>query len=125
MSSKLLEPFSDMNVHIADKSVQTLMECENQYAKLVREYKNEIDFIQQKLEQLRKEEVDFYSKELHKIEKIMIEDEVDEKARKIWLADLQNSMKQSFNMSRNLLNDFAIKDLNEFRKKAEELIKGA
>ena len=68
--------------------------------------------------------MDFYENKVHEIEKTLIEDEVDENARKLWIADLQNSMNQSFQMSRNLLNDFAIRDLNKFRSKAEQLIKG-
>lgn len=121
--SSLLDPFKDTNVEKVDESVQSLIECENQYCKLLREYQPEIDFILQKMQKLREEEIAF-NERIHEIEQTMIGDDVDERARKVWIADLQNSMKLSFKMSQNLINDFYIRKLDEFRSKAESLIKG-
>lgn len=121
--SSLLDPFKDTNLEKVDESVQSLIECENQYCKLLREYQPEIDFILQKMQKLREEELAF-SERIQKIEQVMISDDVDEKARKVWIKDLHNSMKLSFKMSQSLINDFYIRKLDEFRSKAESLIKG-
>lgn len=121
--SSLWTSFKDTNIEKLDDSVQNLMECENQYCKLLREYEPEIDFILQKMKELREEELQFYGK-IHEIEKTMVNDDVDESARKMWLADLQNSMNLSFKMSNNLIKDFYVKKLDEFKTRAEKLIKG-
>lgn len=121
--SSLLDPFKDTNLEKVDESVQSLIECENQYCKLLREYQPEIDFILQKMQKLREEELAF-SERIQKIEQVMISDDVDEKARRVWITDLHNSMKLSFKMSQSLINDFYIRKLDEFRSKAESLIKG-
>lgn len=124
MSNKLFDQFQDVNVEKIGGSVQTLMECQVQYCKLVREYKEEKKFIERELEKLCQEKKEFDEKNFHEIRQTLIEDEVDENTRKRWMEDFQNSMNQSFRMSGKLLNDFAIKDWDEFRTKAEELIKG-
>ena len=121
--SSLFDPFKDINVEKVDESVQNLIECENQYCKLLREYQPEIDFILKKIVEIREEEVKFYER-IHEIEQVMIDDEVDEEARKKWIADLQNSMKLIFRMSNSLINDFYIRKLDEFKSKAESLMKG-
>lgn len=121
--SSLLDPFKDINVEKVDESVQSLIECENQYCKLLREYQPEIDFILSKLVELREEELAF-NERIHEIEQVLIKDDVDETARKKWIADLQNSMKLSFMMSNNLVRDFYVRKLDEFKSKAESLIKG-
>lgn len=121
--SGLWEPFKDTNVEKVDESVQSLIECEKGYCELLREYQPEIEFILKKMEQLRKEELEF-NERIHDIEQVMINDEVDENARKMWIADLQNSMKLSFKMSNSLINDFYIRKFDEFKSKAESLITG-
>lgn len=119
--SSLFDQFKDINVEKVDESVQSLLECENQYCKLLREYQPEIDFILRTLSELREEEIRF-SERIHEIEQVMIDDEVDEIARKKWIAELQNSMKLSFKMSNELVSDFYVRKLDEFKSKAESLI---
>lgn len=117
------DPFKDINVEKVDKSVEKLLECENQYCKLIREYKPEIGFMLNKLNELRDEEMNF-NERIQEIEKVMKDDDVDENTRKKWMEDLKNSMKASFRMSYDLIHDFYLRQLDEFKSKAEELIKG-
>ena len=122
--NSLLDPFEDINIENVPDSVQAFIECENQYMKLLREYQPDIQFILNELNKLRQEEIAFNEEKLHEIEQVLINNQVDEIARKKWIADLQNSMKLSFKMSYNLIKDFYVSKLDEFKEKAEEIIKG-
>lgn len=124
MGNPLFEVFNEYQVDSVHENVQSLMKCQHEYMKLIKEYKEEIEFINQKIRDLRKEEVEFYEKKLHEVEQIMRDDEVDEQIRKAWMNDLENSMKISFEMSHRLLNDFYILGLDEFNSKADALIQG-
>lgn len=105
-------------------TLRELFESQKKYAALVREYKPEIEYIQGCLKDLREEEKAFYEKELPEILEILKKEDVNEASRKEWMEKLQDSMAKSYKMSEDLLNDLAIKQVDEFRRAAEEIIRG-
>ena len=124
MGSELFRRFENNDVINKDVSLDTLYEYQKQYMKLVREYKNEIEFINNQLKELREEQEKFYSTDILKISDVLDNDKVDEEAKKMWLRELQASMSRSFKMSERLLNDFAVKSIDEFRTNADKIIRG-
>lgn len=105
-------------------TLNELFESQKKYASLVREYKPEIEYVQNCLKDLREEEKLFYEKELPEILNILKDADVNEESRKEWLAKLRDSMAKSFNMSKSLLDDLVIKQMDEFKRAAEEILRG-
>lgn len=112
------------NLNSANHTLNELYECQNKYVQLVREYQPEINYIEQCLKELREEKKSFYEKELPEILNILGSDGVKEENREIWVEELRDSMERSFHMSQNLLQDLAIKQIDEFRRDAEKILRG-
>lgn len=116
--------FDDGNPGKKDPSIHVLFEYEKHYMELVREYSNEIKFIADMLAALRTEQTEFYEKTLPKISRSMTEDQsVDDGMKKIWLNRLSQNLDRSFLISEKLINDYATKSVDEFKKAVDEKLK--
>lgn len=90
---------------------------------MVRKYSNEIEFIENMLSQFRKEQQTFYDQVLPKVlEKMQNDEGIDDETKKIWLRRLSDNMERSFNLSENLINEYATKSLDEFKQAVNERI---
>jgi predicted RNase H-like nuclease (RuvC/YqgF family) len=118
------DEFNDISQNKKDPTIQTLYEYEKHYMEMLKKYKNEIDFIQEKLHDNRREREEFYSKILPDISDKLSKDEgIDDKMKQNWLNRLTENIERSFEFSENLINDYAIKNLNEFKKEVDEKLR--
>lgn len=114
--------FSEVPVEKQDESLQSLFLYEKQYMELVSLHKTEIDFLEGKLQDLRAEQKDFFEEKIPEISKKLDDEGIDKETKNEWLKHLEDTMQKSFEFSTNLLNSFAIMQIEEFKKKAEKLI---
>ena len=119
----LFEAFETASVDNKNQTIVDLFECQKAYAQLIREYKEEFEYVQNSLKGLREERRNFYKLELPKIKEVLETDIVQPEAQKIWVEELQKDMERSFLMSERLLNDLAVKQMDEFKQEAERIIK--
>lgn len=98
-----------------DLSIQTMFDCEKHYMELLRKYKDEIDFLDERMRQLREEQTSFYLKIVSDVRRQLEEDEgMDAEAVHVWLQHYVESMERSFAMSATLLEDFSVMKREEF-----------
>lgn len=116
--------YQEGKINSGHRTLDDLAECQRNYAKLLREYKPEIEYVERCLKELREEEKNFYVQELPQILEILKCDEVSEETRRVWIERLRENMERSFGMSRNLLQDLAVKQMDEFKQDAERILKG-
>lgn len=120
----LFEKFgANAEVSNRNQTINELAKCEKAYGELIREYKDEFDYVQNSLKELREEERKFYKEDLPEIIDVLKADDVREEARQVWVDELKENMEKSFKMSEELLNSLAIKQMKEFRQEAEKIIK--
>lgn len=119
----LFEAFETASVNNKNQTIIDLFECQKAYAQLIREYKEEFEYVQNSLKGLREERRNFYKLELPKIKEVLETDTVQPETQKIWVEELQKDMERSFLMSERLLNDLAVKQIHEFKQEAERIIK--
>ncbi len=114
--------FSDVPAAKQEPSLQKLYDYQKFYMELLESHKGEIDFIEEKLKDLRSEQVAFFDTKLSEISKKLDEESIDTESKNEWLKHLEENMQKSFEFSERLLNDFAIMKIDEFKKKAEKLV---
>lgn len=102
------------------ESEQRIMEREKFYMGLVHDYMNELVFLSSILEKTRNERVEFFKDTLPKIKKFIESDGVSDTIAEEWLRALEENMRNSFNMSDELIRHYFTKNLEEFMKKYEE-----
>lgn len=118
------DEFKDIPQKRKDPTIQILFEYEKHYLEMLKKYGNEIKFIQDMLSGFRKEQEQFYSTTLPNIiENLSKDDGIDVEMKKIWLNRFTGNIERSFNLSENLINDYAIKNLNEFKAEVDEKIR--
>lgn len=118
------DEFNDISQKRKNPTIQILFEYEKHYLEMLKKYGNEIKFIQDMLSSFRKEQEDFYSTILPNIiEKLRQDDGIDVEMKNIWLSRLTANIERSFNLSENLINDYAIKNLDEFKAEVDEKIR--
>ena len=116
--------FDDINPRKKEPSIHVLFEYEKHYMELVREYKSEIEFIEDMLKTFRAEQTKFYEETLPKISRSMTEDQsVDDEMKKIWLNRLSTNLDCSYLISEKLINDYVTKSVDEFKKAVDEKLK--
>lgn len=119
----LFEKFGDITISNKNQTIVDVFECQKAYAQLIREYKEEFEYVQRSLAELREEQRNFYEIELPKVIEVLRSDDVGADAQKMWVDELQKNMSKSFQMSERLLNDLAIKQMDEFKQDVEKIIK--
>lgn len=98
-----------------DLSIQTMFACEKHYMELLRKYKDEINFLDEKMRQLREEQTEFRLKIVPSVRRQLEEDEgIDAQTAHTWLQHYVESMERSFTMSETLLEDFSVMKREEF-----------
>lgn len=116
--------FDDVNPRKKDPSIHVLFEYEKHYMELVREYSSEIKFIEDMLTAFRAEQTKFYEETLPQISRSMTEDQsVDDEMKKLWLNRLSTNLERSYLISEKLINDYATKSIDEFKKAVDEKLK--
>lgn len=115
------EVFDNIPQKRKDPTIQVLYEYEKHYLEMIKKYSEEIRFIQDMLERFRKEQETFYKQVLPDIiDKLNRDGGVDEEMKKIWLKRLSTNIERSFNLSETLINDYATKNLDEFKQAVNE-----
>lgn len=118
------DEFRDISPKRKDPTIQVLYEYEKHYLEMIKRNSQEIKFIEDMLSNFRKEQETFYIKTLPEIIKKLSEDDgIDDEMQKIWLNRLTTNMERSFSMSENLINNYTIKKIDEFRVEVDEKLK--
>jgi len=113
--------FRDIPQKRKDPTIQVLYEYEKHYLEMIKKYSEEIKFIQNMLSDFRKEKEEFYQKVLPDINKKLSEnDGIDKEMKKNWLNRLSTNIERSFKFSETLINDYAVKNLDEFKQAVNE-----
>lgn len=113
--------FEDVSPKRKEPTIQVLYEYEKHYLEMLRKYSNEIEFIQKMLSNFREEQAKFYHQVLPDIEdKLKGDEAINDEMRRIWIDRLVANMDRSFNLSESLINDYAVKNLDEFKTAVNE-----
>ena len=118
------DEFKDISPKKKDPTIQVLYEYEKHYLEMIRKYGEEIKFIQDLLQEYRKEYKTFYETTLPQVKKKLMEDVcIDEEMKRVWLNRFITNVERSFGLSETLINDYAIKNLDEFKKAVNEKLR--
>ena len=112
--------FGPNHINFDGDSHQRTAERERFYMKLVHDYKEEIKFLSDTLEKTRKERTEFFEKTLPEITMSIEENGVSKDISEEWLRALEENMRNSFNMSDELIRHYFTKNLEEFTNKYNE-----
>ena len=119
----LFSQYTPVNPEYKNEKLDTLIAYEEHYMKLLRNFKVEIEEIENMMGQIRQERVDFYSSKLPKIEKTIIEDEVlSEESKQKWIMELRANIEKSFTISESLISHYVTSNLEEFKRKMQSII---
>ncbi len=103
-------------------SVDALLAYTEIYHRLLRDYKNEIQLIEDMMMQLRREREIFYIEKLPAIRESMLRDEVSVENCEQWIAEIQKNMEKSFSISEKLIQNYITDNLDEFKEKLNAAI---
>lgn len=118
------DEFKDISPKRKDPTIQVLYEYEKHYLEMVRKYSQEIKFIEDMLSDFRREQETFYSNTLPDIiNKLNQEGGVDKEMKKVWLNRLTTNIERSFTLSETLINDYATKNIDEFKVAVNEKLR--
>lgn len=113
--------FEDITTKKRDIPIQVLYDYEKHYMELLKKYSTEITMIHNMLKEFRDEQKTFYGTVLPKIiQKLKEDDGIDSKIKSVWVEQLTANMERSFSLSESLINDFAIKNINQFKNAVNE-----
>lgn len=105
----------------ADPGIQEMLACEKHHMELLRKYRDEINFLDEKMRRLREEQTEFRLKTVPSVRRQLEEDEgIDAQTAGAWLQRYVESMEHSFAMSETLLEDFSVMKSEEFRAAMRE-----
>lgn len=113
--------FEDISPKRKEPTIQALYEYEKHYLEMLKKYSDEIKFIQDMLSDFRAEQTKFYEQVLPNIiDKLNSDEGIDAEMKRTWLNRLSTNMERSFNLSESLINDYAVKNLEEFKTAVNE-----
>lgn len=116
--------FDDASPKQKNPSLQTLLNYRESYMKLIKKYQPEIQFLQDLIDKNQSELKEFYSITMLQVsQKLRDDPAIDDEMKTLWLKKFENYISKSFELSQSLIEDFAIKKLDEFRAEAEEMLK--
>lgn len=125
IGSILLKPDYEKNKERYDKNAESICAYEEHYMKLLRNYKREIQEIQEMLKNIREERQQFFLETLPQIEYTMENDNIlSEENKKVWIQDLRENMEKSFSVSEEIVNHYVTENLKEFKEKLKEVVYG-
>ena len=121
LSNNCFREFDDIAPKRKNPTIQSLYEYEKHYMELLRKYSQEILMLDKMLSDFRKEQELFYKETLPEIIAKFNQDmAIEEEMKNIWLKRLTMNMDRSFALSETLINDFAIKKIDEFKATVKE-----
>lgn len=101
-----------------DAKLRRFFEMERQCLQTVKEFKEEIKFMQSAQEDIRRERAQFFSSTLRDVSQNLSQAQVDSSVASRWLQELVNSYTQSLNLSDGLVRSSSIDLIGEIRSKA-------
>ena len=101
-----------------DARLRRFFEMERQCLQTVKEYKEEIKFMQSVQEDIRRERAQFFSSTLRDVSQNLRDAQVDSPVASRWLQELVDSYTQSLNLSDGLVRSSSIDLIGQIRKMA-------
>jgi hypothetical protein len=127
--TEIVTTFSKTNINSEKKSVNNyenklkiLYEYEKHYLELVKEYKEEIKFINTNQEDLRRERAEFFTQDLKLVSQSLSEAQVDKNVSSKWIENLVESYTNSLDASNDLIKINVVEKLNELKKECKNEI---
>ena len=119
----IFSTYNDLSVPENATKADLLFLAEKHYNQLIRDFHDEIDFIERKLESIRQEQIQFYTQTLPSISKMLQENNsIPQDRVQVWLDVLIEEMESSFKMSDELVRHYYTDNLNEFKSKLNDLM---
>lgn len=123
-SGNCFNEFDDVSPKRKDPSIQVLYDYEKHYMELVRKYSPEISMLSGMLSDFRAEQERFYNETLPQIvDKLNQDAGIDDEMRSVWLRRLTTNMDRSFGLSETLINNYATKNIDEFKRAVNEKLR--
>ncbi len=114
---------NDFSVPENATKAELLFKAEKHYHQLIHDFRDEIEFIEGKLEAIRQEQKQFYTQTLPKITEMLRENNLIPPNRaQEWLDILVEEMESSLKMSDELVRHYYTDNLNEFKSKLNDLM---
>lgn len=124
LKNNCFEEFNETSPKKKDATLQVLLDYQESYMKLLKKYKPEIQFIQDLIDRNQAELRNLYKITIPEISRKLSEDSaVDSDMKRLWLNKFETNMMRSLKLSQRLINDFAVKKLDEFHKEAEAMLR--
>ena len=123
--SKLFENFGGKKPKHSDPTADMLYEYERHYMRLVKDFRHEIEFIDELHNKHAREVKNFYGEDLPAIMKKLASEAIDDDVRREWLKNLEEHMSKSFEMSQKFLDVLTTKKVDEFNAALREKIFGS
>ncbi|GAB3442120.1 hypothetical protein [Insolitispirillum peregrinum] len=105
-----------------DARLKRLFEMEKQCLMVVKEFKEEIKFMQSAQEDIRRERAQFFATTLRDVSQNLTQAQVDSPVASRWLEELVSSYTQSLNLSDGLVRSSSIDLIGQIRNKATATI---
>ena len=101
--------------------MKILFSYQQNYLNLIREFKEEIKFLNTTQEDLRKERSKFFSNTLEEVNESLKKSSIDEKLTQQWTQQLVDSYTDSLDTSSELVRTKVMETVEEMKNKSEEL----
>lgn len=119
----IFSSYNNLSVPENATKAELLFMAEKHYNQLIRDFRDEIDFIEGKLESIRQEQIQFYTQTLPEIAGMLRENNsIPQDRVQEWLNVLIEEMGNSFKMSDELVRHYYTENLNEFKSKLNDLM---
>lgn len=113
--SDAFDEFKDIPIQKQNPNAQALYEYEKHYMELLAKHKDEIQFIEDLISQIRVEQTDFWTKTFIDISTVLNDAHIDNDVKTIWLKHIEENMQRSFEMSMKLADNYMVKNLEQFK----------
>lgn len=119
----LFRQYQPINPEYKNNKLDVFCAYEEHYMGLLRNYKIEIEFIEQMLEKVREERKTFYERDFpNMIQEITGNTEFSNEAKEKWVMEIRENMEKSFKISETLITHYVTDNLSEFRVKMSSII---
>lgn len=114
-----LEDISDISQK--SEELRILHNYQENYLKLIREYKEEIKFLNTTQEDLRKERSKFFSQTLEEVNESLKKSSINDELSQKWTQELVSSYTNSLNTSSELVDSQVLDAVEEIKKRSIKL----
>lgn len=122
---KLFQNFGSKKPTHSNPTADMLCEYQKYYMQLVKDFRQEIEFIDELHSKHTREVERFYAEDLPAIIKKLESEPIADDVRREWLKHLERHMDNSFKMSRNFIDILTTKKVEEFNAALREKILGS